>query len=488
MNDRREALPRQREDGFVKITPCNGFDCADPNNAMQNNYSWSMAELGEYLYVGTGRNITYQVLKSGQFGSVPVPPILTPNPVDTRAEIWRYKTDGTREWERVFKSGDELGITGFRYMIRYTTPDGETALYAGAATAIPGIVIVKSTDGVNWLPLRTDIPGNSTRAMAVHEGRLYMGVLLQNELSTMLYVSTDPERSGWQPVDLGEDPTQNPRGAITVMTSHNSHLYLGTTLPGGFEVWRTTGSEPERDGWKLVVDKGAGDALNQIPLSIGVFRDLIYVGSALFGIRSIDPGGGLVPPKGFDVIRVYPDDRWELIIGGPPVEPTEPTTGTRGQALSGRPSGFGNITNAYCWQLQAQGDQLYLGTFDWAVLLPHTLPGALENLGAQLPFDPQNYLTVLNDYLDYLRSINPILGLLPAIDLEDLPELLTGFLGPGFGFDLWRSSDGVEWTQISLNGFANQFNYGVRKLFLSENGRLYLGTANPFQGTEVWVR
>lgn len=43
---------------FKKLNEVNGFDQSDLNNAKQNNYAWSMAEFGDYIYVGTGRNIT----------------------------------------------------------------------------------------------------------------------------------------------------------------------------------------------------------------------------------------------------------------------------------------------------------------------------------------------------------------------------------------------------------------------------------------------
>jgi len=45
---------------------------------------------------------------------------------------------------------------------------------------------------------------------------------------------------------------------------------------------------------------------------------------------SLNPNQQIVPPKGFDVIRVDRNDRWELIVGGIPVVPTNPTTGKRG--------------------------------------------------------------------------------------------------------------------------------------------------------------
>ena len=37
-----------------------------------------------------------------------------------------------------------------------------------------------------------------------------------------------------------------------------------------------------------------------------------------------------------------------------------------------------------------------------------------------------------------------------------------------------------------MNGFANKYNYGGRTLFVDSSNTLYIGTANPFQGCEVW--
>ena len=36
---------------FKNLTPTNGFDYNNLNNARQNNYAWSMSELGDYIYV-----------------------------------------------------------------------------------------------------------------------------------------------------------------------------------------------------------------------------------------------------------------------------------------------------------------------------------------------------------------------------------------------------------------------------------------------------
>ena len=88
---------------FEEITQTNGFDSNNLNNARQNNYAWSMSELGNYIYVGTGRNILLNIIKSIE-PNTQIPILIKRDPADNLAEIWRYKKDGTLPWERVYKA------------------------------------------------------------------------------------------------------------------------------------------------------------------------------------------------------------------------------------------------------------------------------------------------------------------------------------------------------------------------------------------------
>lgn len=469
---------------FHKLTPVNGFDAADPDNAMQNNYAWSMTEFNGYLYVGTARNIPYSIFANAVLGDIPIPPELAPeNPIMV-GEIWRYPLDGHGKWERVYRTPEYFVNLGFRFMITYTTPQGETAIYAGALTLTPYLFMLKSNDGVNWRILENDIQGFSTRYMVEHRGKLYMGALpLMGQGEFQLFSSYDPEGEGWEAVDVHGDPDKNPRGNVDLLLSFNDRLYVGAGRSTGFELWRTLGPEPERDRWKLVVDQGAGDARNEHPWAVGVFKDHIYIGTAIeAAVLTLSPDQYIVPPKGFDVIRVDKQDNWELVVGGEPVVPTQPSTGVRGQPLSGYSSGFGNISNAYCWQIQAQGDELFLGTFSWSVLIPPFIPLLPEIIaalsgGINPPTPPEAQLAGSRVSLNFIRNL-----------LEKLANVIRVLGQWTFGFDLWKTRDGINWVPVSLNGLGNPHNYGVRMLYLAKNGNLYLGTANPFDGLEVWVK
>ena len=50
--------------GFIRISDVNGLCINNPLNARQNNYAWSISELGDYIYVGTGRNIIASLVKA----------------------------------------------------------------------------------------------------------------------------------------------------------------------------------------------------------------------------------------------------------------------------------------------------------------------------------------------------------------------------------------------------------------------------------------
>lgn len=54
------------------------------------------------------------------------------------------------------------------------------------------------------------------------------------------------------------------------------------------------------------------------------------------------------------------------------------------------------------------------------------------------------------------------------------------------GFDLLVSEDGVNFQVITRNGFNDTYNHGLRTFQATEEG-LFLGTANPFYGTQLWL-
>ena len=53
------------------------------------------------------------------------------------------------------------------------------------------------------------------------------------------------------------------------------------------------------------------------------------------------------------------------------------------------------------------------------------------------------------------------------------------------GFDLLVTEDGYHWNRVVDNGLEDPYNYGART-FAVLNDELYLGTANPYFGAQLW--
>jgi hypothetical protein len=175
------------------------------------------------------------------------------------------------------------------------------------------------------------------------------------------------------------------------------------------------------------------------------FGNCLYVGS---GIQN----GGydrahLLGPAPPELIRLYPDDTWDLIVGTPRHTPD----GFK-RPLSDFGPGFGSYYQGYFWRMAEYDGSLYLGTFKWSTLLPYLQAEPSRAIGKQI--------------INYL-------GVDSIVNMEG-------------GFDLFSSHDGVCWLPVTTNGFGNPYNLGARTMAGTPQG-LFIGTANPF-GSHVGVR
>lgn len=112
-----------------------------------------------------------------------------------------------------------------------------------------------------------------------------------------------------------------------------------------------------------------------------------------------------------------------------------------------------NRPNTYIWSMLVHQGWFYVGTYDQV----------------------SPFFNVL-EHPD--RLIKAFLGRARTANLIEL-------LGKA-GADLYKTQDGVTWYPVTLNGFGDVGNYGFRTL-VSVGNDLYVGTANPFDGLEVWV-
>lgn len=451
---------------FKNITSTNGFDFENLNNARQNNYAWSMGELGDYIYVGTGRNVPLSIIQGIAPGVNP-PSLLEPIPQDNSPEIWRYKKDGSMPWKRVFKASADLGISGFRFMISYNPNGGAEALYVASYGG--SVVVYKTTNGVDWfLTPQAGLTGTSSRAMVVIKDRLYMATIDEANQGQIPYLfsSKDPEFYPWVNIldqsNPNFDPSKNPQGAISNMEIFNNKLYVATSGAEGCQVWRSNGEIPTLNEWTLIVDKGFGDSANKYTLSIGTFKNYLYVSAT----KKLPLAWAI--PMGCDIIRIDKRDRWQLVVGGPALIPSKPTYGERGRSASGYGAGFSNPFNVYAWQIKEYNGKLLVTTFDDS-----------SNMEVILQ-------TLLGNKAYIISQIGEIETNIIIAAYQAVIRILDKIKYP-YGFDLYESEDGVHFKPVFKNGLWNPFNYGGRMLFVDSMNKLYLGTANPFEGCEVWL-
>jgi hypothetical protein len=428
-----------------------GFDEAGrghlADSAWSMHYFQAHGAATSYLYVGTDNNIlglTMAALRRKGM-ALPVQP----------PQIRRYRPDlGLETWETVLDYADyehpPYLNEGFRSMGVYQAKaSGRTYLYAGTMAAYhPDVWRSASGDSGSWEKVFTfpDEPKSkigSIRGMIAHDdGLLYMSTTRSGDIlpgGTGQIWATD----GLTFTQVITDGFGNPNnGGISSLVSFNGCLYAGTYNPAtGYEVWKLRCiSDPEASPVP-VVRGGAGQPHNEAVMNMDVFKGHLYVGTGIpLGFNPITRHG----PRGCDLIRIRPDDTWEVIVGP-----------ARDNPLSGYRPGFGWYLNAYCWYMKEHAGYLYLGTWD--------MSRTIAFLG--------------QDAESVAPAFKPLLDELVARPQD---------WGSPMGGDLYRTLDGVQWEPIFLDGLGNPDNHGIRTLESTPLG-LFVGTENPFTRLEVWL-
>ena len=426
------------------------FELAAPQGFgdRQNSWAWSMQWWRGHLYVGTNR--AWECASAASlhaFNPVyeypPTDPDIActddPHDLPLRAEIWRWTPPNT--WTRVYQSpeipipgvpGKFVGRdVGYRGMTIFQEADGTEALYVGSVTSTflsyrtPPPRILRSTDGITFEPVPQDpgtvlgdLPWNSLRNPVTYNGRLYIqaGAVLG---AGVLLEAADP-RAGNDAFRVVSPPSM----IVSAMEAYNGALYVGTRdSRNGYAVFKTEATGPLPYVYQNVIEKGG--YLPHLPddevLTMKVFRDHLYFGTDA-------TGNFLNPSTGAELLRVNPDDTWDVVVGDPRDTPTGRKT-----PLSGYTAGFGSAFSRHMWRLEVFEGNLYAGTFDSSTLFRNE------------PDFPQSIL----------------------------------------GFELYRSSDGSHFDPITTTGFDDKFNFGVRTMAATPYG-LFLGTANFYYGLKIY--
>ena len=445
-----------------KLIASNGFGQG------RHTYPHSMAWFGEHVYVGT----TVHSLCMTRVAPPTAPAQLDPWPVkvpdnifslDLRAHIWRYGPKAGAAWEMVHESpiitgrnGQEVPRDiGYRGMaVCQAEGESKPALYVSAGSSASrglGAIILRTEDGKSFTVVSEPGLGDpdvaSFRTLVSFRNRLYTspaGAARAWNVASRPSVREcrDPQSGVWQEVSapgFGEPANQ----AIFEMGVFDDHLYAGTAnAKTGYQIWKTDAEGEPPYHWTKVLDGGAGRGrLNEGVTSMCAFNGALYVGGGIQHggyDRNFDVG-----PAAAELIRIRPDDDYDIVAGGARDTP-------RGfkVPLSGKGPGFDNFFIGYIWYMAVFGGRLYVGTFDSCVFLRWATGDKVRHW-------------------------------LKGYDVERI-------LKTEGGFDLWSSADGADWQLVTRTGFDNAYNYGARTLASSPYG-LFVGAANPF-APEVAVR
>ena len=337
--------------------------------------------------------------------------------------------------------------------------------------------ILYTPDGTNFLP--ASVLGLNVfrdlgyRGMVCWKGRLWItpsGTFTANPTSPTIPISVDPDAaflpvvlvnddpsnpgSPWQTVlNVASDPLLGDAGNVGIfnMAIFGDALYLGTTNQAtGFELWRGDGAGcevppgPCELTWQKLIDNGGGRAVppgetadNARIFAFNEFNGDLYFTSGETGLTKFVLA---------EMSRIGPDGRWDLIIGQP----------RDASAMAADPNFNCQLEDSLCIPLSGMG----------------------------IGFGPTPFTS---GFANYGWSLEAHDGVLYAGTLERSDVITVDVEG----FDLWRSSDGTNWSLVSNDGFGNPFNGGLRTMASTPLG-LFVGTANPDTieengGAEVWL-
>ena len=348
----------------------------------QNSYAHSMAEFGGDIYVGTSRHILalLKLFPPADAASMDPWPVKVPQSVeqlDLRAQIWRWHPQA-RCWERAHTSPEIDGRNGravprdlgYRGMAVFRgRSDVAPALYVSCLSSVSrgtGARILRSPDGITFDPVGEPGLGNPNvstfRSLVAFDDHLFVapageGTTWNVTRAPTILRSPDPARGEWTHACVAGfgDPTN---GGIFELEAFNGHLYAGTfNHILGHQIWKTpaTGTQPCR--WTKVLERGGyRGSLNEMAMSMCAFNGALYVGSGL-------QNGGYdrtyrIGPAAGELIRIYPDDTWDLVVGT-----ARDTPQGRRLPISGLGCGFDNFFNGYIWRMVVHDGWLYVGYF-----------------------------------------------------------------------------------------------------------------------------
>ena len=302
-------------------------------------------------------------------------------------------------------------------------------------------------------------------------------------------------------------------------TMQSFALVRGDRNADGTFTWTPVAGDQKKDGARYTFgidpERTRSGAANLM-----VFNDYLYIGEyndeeialerVLFSKTGKNAdgqfGGGLDCrflnanlDQSVNLYRMDKNENMELVVGNS-------TKMFPNGSLSGLKSGFGRNENQYIWRMEVYDGKLYVGTHDASSLLECFGQFVNGNLLKRTPSewkDQWNYLKALMEALttvdpngtgnpDTLAqtikfSYNFVFKNITVRNIASAIKLLNYLRTAKRGFDLYVTEDGVNFETITIDGFGDPYNHGLRVFATTDQG-LCLGTANPFYGTQIWIQ
>ena len=368
--------------------------------------------------------------------------------------------------------------------------------------------------------------------------------------SATLLISSDPEKGFTQIADsdsLFNYPAYRYSdsiygGSIWDMVEYNNSLYVsictgtednmpnnntmqsfalvrGDQNADGTFTWTPVAGDQKKDGARYTFgidpERTRSGAAN-----LTVFNDYLYIGEyndeeialerILFSKTGKNAngqfGGGLDCrflnanlDQSVSLYRMDKNENMELVVGNS-------TKMFPNGSLSGLKSGFGRNENQYIWRMEVYDGKLYVGTHDASSLMECFGQFVNGNLLKRTPSEWKDQWDYLKALMKALETVDPngngnpdalaqtikfsynfVFKNITVRNIASAIKLLNYLRTAKRGFDLYVTEDGVNFETITIDGFGDPYNHGLRVFATTDQG-LCLGTANPFYGTQIWIQ
>lgn len=435
-------------------------------------------------------------------GKSGLPSVYEIDPKDDSYKAVYVGLSSMQDYGAAYKKGISTGIRG---MCVYNGKLVISNVFADATTGKSGATILASSnpsEGFTEIASQNDlfdyraytyrdsIYGGSVWDMVEYNGHLYVSICTgtednmpdDNTMQSFALVRGDQNPDGtftWTPVagdqekdgaryTFGIDPERTRSGAANLIV-YNDHLYIGEY------------NDEEIALERILFAKTGKNADGQF----GGGLDCRFINANL--------------EQSVNLYRMDRDENMELVVGNA-------TKMFPSGSLSGLGSGFGRSENQYIWRMQVYDGKLYVGSFDTSSMLECVGQFVNGNLLTRTPAQWKTQWEYLKTLMRALQATDPdgngnpdtlaqtikfsykfVFENITVSNIASAIRLLNYMRKAKQGFDLYVSEDGVNFQTITVDGFGDPYNHGLRVFATTDQG-LCLGTANPFYGTQVWIK